>query len=32
MRISIDGVDIVPENFANVGAIKELLVKNGARP
>jgi acyl carrier protein len=30
--ISIDGVDIVPENFANLGAIKNLLVKNGARP
>jgi acyl carrier protein len=30
--ISIDGVDIVPENFAGLEAIKNLLVKNGARP
>lgn len=30
--ISIDGVDIVPENFANLEAIRNLLVKNGARP
>jgi acyl carrier protein len=30
--ISIDGVDIVPENFANIETIKNLLVKNGARP
>lgn len=30
--ISIDGVDIVPENFAGIAAIKNLLVKNGARP
>jgi acyl carrier protein len=30
--ISIDGVDIVPENFASLAAIKNLLVKNGARP
>ena len=30
--ISIDGVDIVPENFTNLETIKRLLVKNGARP
>jgi acyl carrier protein len=30
--ISIDGVDIVPEKFASLEAIKNLLVKNGARP
>ena len=30
--ISIDGVDIVPENFANLEAIERLLVKNGAQP
>ena len=30
--ISIDGVDIVPENFASLEAIKNLLLKNGARP
>jgi acyl carrier protein len=29
--ISIDGIDIVPENFASLGTIKNLLVKNGAR-
>jgi acyl carrier protein len=27
--ISIDGIDIVPENFANLDTIKKLLVKNG---
>ena len=30
--ISIDGIDIVPENFASLEAIKNLLVKAGARP
>jgi len=29
--ISIDGVDIIPENFASVDAIAALLVKNGAK-
>lgn len=29
--ISIDGVDILPENFATVDAIAALLVKNGAK-
>ncbi|HOW86847.1 MAG TPA: acyl carrier protein [Candidatus Aminicenantes bacterium] len=29
--ISIDGIDIVPENFASVGAIRAVLLKNGAR-
>lgn len=29
--ISIDGVDIVPENFVSLESIKNLLVKNGAR-
>ena len=29
--ISIDGVDILPENFATVDAIKSLIVKNGAK-
>lgn len=29
--ISIDGVDILPENFATVDAIKSLAVKNGAK-
>ena len=28
--ISIDGLDIIPENFANVEAIANLLKKNGA--
>lgn len=27
--ISIDGVDILPENFATVDAIESLLKKNG---
>ena len=29
--ISIDGMDIVPENFASVEAIENLLKKNGAK-
>ena len=29
--ISIDGVDILPENFGSVDAIAALLVKNGAK-
>lgn len=29
--ISIDGVDILPENFASVDAIEQLLKKNGAK-
>ena len=29
--ISIDGVDILPENFSTVEAIEALLVKNGAK-
>ena len=29
--ISIDGMDILPENFATVDAIVALLVKNGAK-
>lgn len=29
--ISIDGVDILPENFSSVDAIATLLVKNGAK-
>lgn len=28
--ISIDGLDILPENFASVEAIEKLLKKNGA--
>ena len=28
---SIDGVDIVPENFVSLETIKNLLVKNGAQ-
>lgn len=29
--ISIDGVDILPENFATVEGIEQLLKKNGAK-
>lgn len=29
--ISIDGVDILPENFATVDAIEHLLIKNGVK-
>ncbi len=29
--ISIDGVDIIPENFVSVEAIEKLLIKNGAK-
>lgn len=29
--ISIDGVDILPENFSTVDSIVALLVKNGAK-
>lgn len=29
--ISIDGVDILPENFCSVDAIHNLLIKNGAK-
>lgn len=29
--ISIDGVDIIPENFSSVEAIKNLLLKTGAK-
>lgn len=27
--ISIDGMDIIPENFATIESIKNLLIKNG---
>lgn len=30
--ISIDGIDIVPNNFRNVSSISRLLIKNGAKP
>ncbi len=29
--ISIDGVDILPENFASVESIENLIKKNGAQ-
>lgn len=28
--VSIDGIDILPENFATVESIEQLLKKNGA--
>jgi len=28
-KISIDGTDIVPENFSNIENIKSLLIKKG---
>lgn len=28
-RISIDGLDILPENFSNIENIVQLLIKNG---
>lgn len=30
-KISIDGLDIIPENFSSIDKITELLIKNGAR-
>lgn len=30
--ISIDGMDIVPENFASIDSIQSLLIKNGVKP
>ena len=30
--ISIDGMDILPENFSSVDSIVNLLIKNGAKP
>lgn len=29
--ISIDGLDILPENFVNAAAIEALLIKSGAK-
>ena len=29
--ISIDGMDIVPENFATIDSIQRLLIKNGVK-
>jgi len=29
--VSIDGMDILPENFSSVNAITALLLKNGAQ-
>jgi acyl carrier protein len=29
--ISIDGIDVVPENFSSVEKIEELLKKNGVK-
>ena len=30
--ISIDGTDIIPENFASINTIKNIVIKNGGRP
>lgn len=30
--ISIDGMDILPENFSTVDSIVNLLIKNGVKP
>ena len=30
-RISIDGTDVLPENFSSVDAIERLLKKNGVK-
>lgn len=30
--ISIDGMDIVPDNFSNVAAIETLLTRSGVTP
>ena len=30
--ISIDGMDMVPENFRNIAAIEALLTRNGVTP
>ncbi len=29
--ITIDGLDIIPENFINVGKIEQLVVKSGGK-
>lgn len=29
--ISIDGVDVIPENFSSIESIENLLKKNGAK-
>lgn len=29
--ISIDGIDIIPDNFRNISSISKLLIKNGAK-
>ena len=30
-NIKIDGGDILPENFSSINAIKDLLIKSGAK-
>lgn len=31
-QVSIDGVDIIPENFRNLATLRRLLEKSRARP
>jgi len=30
--ISIDGMDILPQNFSTIDSIVDLLIKNGVKP
>ena len=29
--VTIDGLDVIPENFANVDSIEKMIVKNGGK-
>jgi len=30
-KVSIDGIDVLPENFSSIDSIENLLKKNGAK-